>query len=120
ANTNYGRGLGVGGEGLFYAIGHSPNTDLFKGQIDLDETGYIKTSGHSVATNVEGVYAAGDVQDHEYRQAVTAAGTGCAAALLAELLAVGQDTAMLEELIATFSQYRLLTLDHDPLTRGPG
>jgi thioredoxin reductase (NADPH) len=83
-NTHTGEASELAAKGLFYAIGHSPNTDLFKGQIDLDETGYIKTSGPSVATNVEGVYAAGDVQDHEYRQAVTAAGTGCAAALLAE------------------------------------
>jgi thioredoxin reductase (NADPH) len=83
-NTHTGEASELAAKGLFYAIGHSPNTDLFKGQIDLDETGYIKTPGHTVATNVEGVYAAGDVQDHEYRQAVTAAGTGCAAALLAE------------------------------------
>jgi thioredoxin reductase (NADPH) len=83
-NTHTGEATELAAKGLFYAIGHSPNTDLFKGQLDLDEIGYIKTPGHTVATNVEGVYAAGDVQDHEYRQAVTAAGTGCAAALLAE------------------------------------
>jgi thioredoxin reductase (NADPH) len=70
--------------GLFYAIGHTPNTSLFQGQIDLDEVGYVKTQPNSVETNLEGVYAAGDVQDHEFRQAITAAGTGCMAAMLAE------------------------------------
>lgn len=83
-NNQTGEKIDIPVTGVFIAIGHTPNTDLFKGVLEMDETGYLITKGKSTKTNIPGVFAAGDVQDKEYRQAVTAAGTGCMAALDAE------------------------------------
>ncbi|MFJ7247472.1 thioredoxin-disulfide reductase [Kitasatospora sp. NPDC098652] len=79
--------------GLFIAIGHDPRTELFKGQLDLDAEGYLKVDAPSTRTNIEGVFGAGDVVDHTYRQAITAAGTGCSAALDAERYLAALDDA---------------------------
>jgi len=83
-DTVNGEGHEMPVQGLFVAIGHEPNTQLFKGQLPMDETGYLKVEGGSSRTPIPGVFAAGDVQDHVYRQAITSAGSGCMAAMDAE------------------------------------
>jgi thioredoxin reductase (NADPH) len=83
-DTNTGATSELAITGLFVAIGHDPRSELVKGQVDLDNEGYVLTTSGSTATNLSGVFAAGDLVDHTYRQAITAAGSGCAAALDAE------------------------------------
>ncbi|MBD3409726.1 MAG: thioredoxin-disulfide reductase, partial [Ignavibacteriales bacterium] len=90
-NTQTGETKELEMDGLFIAIGHKPNTDVFKGVLDMDETGYLNLEPGSTRTNVEGVFAAGDVADQTYRQAITAAGTGCRAAIDAERWLAAQE-----------------------------
>ncbi|WP_030153743.1 NAD(P)/FAD-dependent oxidoreductase, partial [Oerskovia turbata] len=83
-DTVTGQERSIEATGLFVAIGHDPRSELVKGQIDLDDEGYIQVVGRTTATNIEGVFACGDAVDHTYRQAITAAGSGCSAALDAQ------------------------------------
>jgi thioredoxin reductase (NADPH) len=93
-NNKTGEKKDISIQGFFLAIGHKPNTDIFKGYVDMDETGYIKVLPGSTKTNIEGVFAVGDAADKVYRQAITAAGTGCMGALDAEKFLVSKEMEM--------------------------
>ncbi|WP_405389757.1 thioredoxin-disulfide reductase [Streptomyces sp. NBC_01102] len=96
-NTKNGETSDLAVTGLFIAVGHDPRTELFKGQLELDDEGYLKVEAPSTRTNLKGVFGAGDVVDHTYRQAITAAGTGCTAALDAERFLAALDDEKLAE-----------------------
>lgn len=98
-------------KGLFYGIGHSPNSQLLKGQVELDSSGYVLVQDGTAKTSVEGVFAAGDVQDHEWRQAITAAGSGCIAALSVERYLVS------ENLLIEFHQPQTEEVKKEPTDR---